>query len=232
MSTTTIQAVLPPPGLRHLGMSAVLAAAWSLAGGVAAGLLVTLLFLTERLHPLGLMPVTLPVAVVGAMLGAVHGAVLGWVGGHTGELPQVSWWRRLRGVVLTLLSFTLAVLLAFWLVTSAALAKTGSATGWMGLAAGLIASAVILVWATYLGWRVTEHAYHQWADRRLGSWLLAGTFVVASATLLGLRPVIPGTGLQLSALGSVAIGAAAAIWIAAPAIVLALRLAHTQTKWR
>ncbi len=65
---------------RNLGGIVNMAVSWSLAGGVAAGALISVLVITARLHSMGLITVAVIVAIFGSILGSVHGMLLGHIG--------------------------------------------------------------------------------------------------------------------------------------------------------
>lgn len=203
---------------------ATMAACWSLAGGLAGGLLIVGLILTGRLHPDALIAVMM--AALGSLFGAVHGVVLA----HLGRPLLAGRSRGWREWAITLLvvaaAFVLAIAATLWLSMSAVAARAGSPSTWVILAAGIAVCLGVFVWATVLGWRALESAYARWPDHWLGSWLVFGVFMLLTGSMLLLRPVLPGTGLQITPLGAIALAAVATLWIALPAIVVALSLAH------
>jgi hypothetical protein len=210
----------------YLGWTATLAASWTLAGGVAGGVLITVLLLAGRLHPDGVLIFAGALAALGGIFGIVHGAVLGWLGRPPNEVGRLHWQERLLACGAAVAAFTVAVLLSVWFAMSAVVARNGSASGWFALAAASFVALGIFWSATMLGWHALENAYRRWPDNRLGSLLVVGAFVVLVAAFVGLRPAIPGTGLQLSMSASIALAALASLWIATPAIIVALRLMH------
>jgi hypothetical protein len=207
----------------QLSWQAHVAALWAAAGGTAAGGLVAVLLLLGRIHPDGSLSIALLLASAGAMLGLIHGVVLGYVGRHAAVEHPLRTRDHVFGVLAAGGAIAAAVLLAQWLVLSAVLLRAGSPWGWLALAAGGAAAVVIGVWATVLGWRSLERAYLDWADHRLGAGLLAGSFAALWVVFLVLRPAIPGTRLQLPAAGWLIVSGLATIWVATPAVVLALR---------
>lgn len=204
--------------------AALLAGSWTLAGGLAAGLIVGGFVATGRIHPDILVAVVM--AGLGGMLGAVHGAVLGHLGGsaHAGMRGRLAAWAL--SAVSVAGATVVAVIGSVGLAMSAATARMGSVSGWAMLVAGSLAAGACIVWATVLGWRALESAYMRWPDHRLGSWLALGVFAVLAVVFALLRPVLPGTGLSLSPVGGIVLAGLATLWVALPAIILALPLAH------
>jgi hypothetical protein len=214
----TLDASLP-----HLGWAGRVAAAWAAAGGAAGGTLVAALLLAGRLHPSGSVTIAMLLAGAGSILGLIHGAVLGYLGRHAGCEVALRPKDRVFAVAGAVGGVGMSIALSAWLALSAVLARTGSVGGWLALLAGGAAVLSIAVLASVLGWRSLDCAYHEWQRHSLGAALLGGTFVVLCASFLLLRPALPGTHFQLSFTGWVAVAALATIWIATPAIVLALR---------
>jgi hypothetical protein len=228
-STREIAAQPPLPAWPLLSWSAQVAAAWAVAGGAAGGVLVAALLLAGRMHPDGSATLAMLLATVGGVLGLVHGAVLGYLGRHAGAKGKEEVQPRLRDRIFAAAfassALVAAVAIAVWIAMSAVLARSGSTWGWFALAAGGALTLAIAVWATLLGWESLETAYEEWPEHRLGALLLGGTFALLSAVLLALRPAIPGTEVQLAPIGWIAVAALATIWIATPAIAVALRYA-------
>jgi hypothetical protein len=212
----------------YLSWAAQVAAAWSAAGALAGGLIVAGFLAAGRLHPEGAVLAALVLATAGGLLGVVHGAILGHLGRPAETDHAVSWADRALALLAAAAALFGAVLLTIWLVLSAVLTRTGSAWGGLALLIGSAIAAGVLVWATLLGWRSLEAAYERWPDHRLGTLLGVGAFAIISLVLLALRPAIPGTGIQLPAVGWIVVAAIATVWLAAPVIIMALRVVHPQ----
>lgn len=215
--------------LRHLGLRsesvAMLVASWTLAAGLAAGTLIAGFVAAGLLHPDGVIAVG--VALLGSAFGAVHGVVLGRLGRAPG--PGSGGWRDgLASGLAAVVAAPAAATGSLWLEVSAATAGAGSGLGWAGLIVGGLLSLGIFAWATILGWRAFERAYARWPDHRLGGLLVGGAFVLLAGAFLLLRPVLPGTALQVSPLGGIVLAALATLWVALPAVVIALRVAHSR----
>lgn len=204
---------------------AVMAASWSLAGGLAGGLLVVGFILTGRLHPDGL--ITALTAALGSIFGAAHGAVLGHLG-RAATLERGQQWREwtLAGFTSTIAS-VVAISAALWLSLIAVAVRAGSPLSWVIVGASGTVCLAVFVWVTALGWHALGSAYSRWPDHSIGSWLVVGVFMLLAGTLLLLRPTLPGTNLQLSTPMTIVVAALATLWVALPAIVLALRRSHS-----
>jgi hypothetical protein len=226
MSRATPSHSNAPDSWSHLSTATTMASAWSLAGGVAGGLLVASLLATGRMHPGGALALTALTAALGSVLGAVHGAILGYLGRSETAAPASRWQEVALGGMLAVSSLAVAVLLAIWLVLSVLLLRSGSSAGWLALGLAGPACLAILVWATALGWRTLEHAYARWPDHRIGTWLSLAGFLVLAALFMQVRPAIPGTGMQLTRIAAVVVAGTAVVWLVVPAIVLTMRLAH------
>lgn len=208
-------------GAWHFRSMATVAASWSLAGGIAGGMLAAGFAAAGRLHPDGAIIITLVLAGMGSVLGIVHGAVLGHLARARSD--PYTWPETTIGLVAAVAGLVVANVLSQWLVLAALLARAGSRSGWIYLAVLIPLCLGIVAWATFLGWHKLETAYARWPEHRIGSWLVGGAFLLVSAVFLVLRPAIPGTELQLSWWATLVLAGVATLWIAAPAVIAALR---------
>jgi hypothetical protein len=211
-----------------LGRMPALTTSWTLAGALAGGAFVVLLLLTGRLHPGGLEITTLLLVSLGAWLGMLHGFMLS-VLARPGHEPKPDLWQWTLAGFGAAAAWTVGMTGSLWLSMSAVVALAGRPLGWLGLGAGVAATALILGVASVLGWRALSTAYARWPDHGLGSWLVAGTFLVLTASLLAVRPALPGTQVQLTLAGTVVAAALATLWVALPAIALILPLTHRRS---
>jgi hypothetical protein len=207
----------------HLGWRGTLAAAWTLAGGIAGGGFVTALLLAGALHPETALLITTIFALLGSMLGGIHGAVIGHIGHPDVEDMNTTWADRVFTVAVAVGAAVLALLTAAWLAMAAVLARNGSIAGWAALMIGAAAASAALLWATVLGWHALENAYARWPRRRLGVMLVAGAFVFTAGALLLTGPLVPDAQLHIRFIATLAIAALTTIWVATPAVILALR---------
>lgn len=214
-----------PPATARRGL---LVPSWSMAGGLAGGLLVVVLLLLGSMHPDGMLLIMLMLVAVGSALGTVHGAILRRLSSSGSD-------GRTRLAVITagaagaVLGFVLALLLSSWLTLSAALVGAGRGLGWAGLILGLPVTGGLYLWAAVVGWDALRAAYGRWPEHRLGTVLLVGALVVVTGTLFALRPTLQGMDLRLSPLVIVILAALATLWVAAPAIVVALHYGHRRS---
>jgi hypothetical protein len=205
----------------RLTHSAGLVAAWGAAGGAAGGSLVALLVLTGRMYPGGSATAALLLSVAGGCLGLVHGAMLARLGRQDAGPPRPG--ERTVAVGVATAAVLGAAMLSVWLTTSAVLARADRFWGWAALLAGAMVVTAVGLLATHLGWIALERSWTAWRERRLGSLLVAGTFVVTATALLLLEPALPGGRTTLTPLGCLVVAALATLWIAAPLIIVALR---------
>jgi hypothetical protein len=224
MSTTHPSTLSSTVSTTHFGSMTTLASAWTLAGGIAGGVLAAGFVATGRMHPEVALIVTAVLAGSGSVLGLVHGAILGHLGRSADDHCTAA--EIVLGLMAAAAGMVLANLLSHWLVLAAMLARAGNTTGWLSLMLLVPVCAAVLVWATVLGWHTLEPVYMRWQDHRLGAALIAGAFAVTAFVFMALRPAIPGTSLQLSWWATLVLAAIATLWIAAPAIIAGLRLAH------
>lgn len=225
MSTTVSRVTHADPAWPHIGWPAVTAATWSLAGGAAGGLLTAALVLTGNIHVDAVPIAILFFAAGGSTLGTVHGSVLGFIGRPAGTLHDTSD-PAFAGPLAVAIAFAAALVLAILLGFGAIVARAGRAIGWVSLLFALPAALGAIAAATFVGWHALENAYARWPDHRVGSLLVLGAFGVLVLGALVVRPAIPGTQLQLPALGYVLFAALATLWVAAPAVVIGLRMLH------
>lgn len=228
MSSTTDPVGVSRNSWPHLGSMITVAASWSLAGGVAGGVLASGFIISGRMHPDGALVITAALAAIGSLLGIVHGAILGHLGRSADD--HHVWSDIVLGGLAALAGLVVANLLSLLLVLGSLLARAGITTGWVALFLLAPVCLGVLLWATVLGWHTLETAYMRWPEHRLGGWLVAGAFAVIAFVFLTLRPAIPGTRLQLSWWATLVLAATATLWIAAPAVVATLRLMHHN--WR
>jgi hypothetical protein len=205
----------------RVGRTPALSTSWTLAGAMAAGGFVVVLLLAGRLHPDALAITTGLLVSVGAWLGLVHGFVLGILGRPEREPPP-----RVREIVLAgfgaAAAWCTGMIGSLWLGMSTVVALSGRPLGWIGLLSGAAATTLILLVASVLGWRALSTAFTRWPNHGLGSWLVVGTFIVLTASLLAVRPALPGTHVQLTVAGTLIAAALATLWLALPAIALLL----------
>lgn len=224
MRALTLERTFAADRPRNLAGIAYMTVSWSMAGGIAAGVLIVVLVLTSRVHSMGLVSITAVVAMAGSLLGSVHGVVLGYLG--RGEPNSKLGWRNWALVVVAAAAGSaIAVPFAVWLVLSAMAMAAGGTSGAIGLFIAVPVTLIVFAWATLNGWDALEAAYTRWPQKRLGTLLVVGVFAVLSASMLILRGAIPGTEIQLSMLAAIVVVALGVIWIVSPAVIVALSIA-------
>lgn len=225
MRELTLGRIMAIERSQNLGWIANTTASWSLAGGTAGGVLIAGLVLTSRMHSMGILPVVAIVATFGSALGTVHGALLGYLG--RSELGSgLSWRNWLLVGAAAFAGWACAILFALWLAIGAMTAGARGGSGIFALAIAAPVALAIFTWATACGWQAIETAYARWPEKRLGTRLVVGAFVILSASMVLLRGGIPGTEIELSPIMAGALVAIAAIWIVSPAVIVALRIAR------
>jgi hypothetical protein len=228
--STTAQIPLSTHAAWHLGWTGRVVAAWAVAGAVAGGLLVTGLLLAGRVRPESILILTAILAAGGGALGLLHGTILGYLGRPAEPEARTTLGDIALASLLGIGAYALGVALALWLTLVAVMARAGSPVAWAILALATAGCLALLVWASFLGWHVMENAYARWPEHRLGSWLVGGTFVTIAALFLALRPAVPVLQVRLSAGAFLVVAALATLWIAAPVVFVALRLAHRRAR--
>lgn len=224
MRALTLDHAFATPRPRNLNGIASMTISWSMAGGIAAGVLIAALVFTSRLHSMGVVPLTAIVALIGSMLGSVHGAVLGYLGrASLDSRLGLRYWALVAALGCS--GAALAVPFAIWLAIGAMTAASGAASGAVGLFIAIPITLIIFAWATMNGWDAFEIAYSRWPQKRLGTLLVVGAFLVLSAFMLILRGAIPGTEIQLSPVAAFVLVAIAVLWIVSPVVIVALSIA-------
>ncbi len=225
MSTMTRD--LPQSAPHAIGRTRLLVGSWTAAGGVAGGLFVTTLVLLGDMHPDDVMLLlTALLVAVGAGLGTVHGAVLAWLSHPPREAPRPGGLLWDAGSAAA--GFTAALVISLWITMSAALLSAGIALAWLGALTGIPVAVLLCLWAAVVGWDALRAAYGRWPEHRLGSVLLVSALAIVTATLLALRPTLHSMHVDISPPVAIMLACLATLWVAAPAIVVALHYGH----WR
>ncbi|HEY0671723.1 MAG TPA: hypothetical protein VGD27_05630 [Longimicrobiales bacterium] len=225
MRALTLGRIVAAERSPNLSWIANMTVSWTLAGGVAGGVLIAGLVLTSRLHSMGIILVVALVATFSSALGTMHGALLGYLG-RSDVSQRLSWPNWLLVGVAAMIAWACAVMFAIWLALGAMAAAAGERSGIIGLVIAAPVAIAIFTWATMSGWQAIEAAYHRWPEHRLGTLMVVGAFVVLSASMLILRGAIPGTEIRLSPVLAGALVALAVLWIVSPAVIVALRFAR------
>lgn len=212
---------------RSIGLHGRMAVLGAMAGGVAlGGVLVGAMTLAGRLSGHGIFETASALFVVGAFIGLGHGLVLGYLGRPAGITPRQAGSDLGRAALYAIPALSLAWLASIWVAMTLIAAYTGRAGALVGAAVGWTAAGVILAVTTVHGWRSLRNAYARWPERQPGTLLVAASFAALLITFLADRPELWGVRLRLTETGAVLLAALLSIWVAGPAITLALRLAR------
>lgn len=213
---------------RSIGLHGRVAVLSAMAGGVGlGGVLVGAMTLTGRLSGFGIFETSTALFVMGAFLGIVHGLVLGYFGRPAGVTTRQAGSDLLRAILYAIPGLAVAWLASVWVAMTIVAAYTGRAGAMAGAAVGWVGAGIILGVAAIHAWRALRNAYARWPERRAGTVLSAASFVALLLTFLADRPEIWGLRLRLTETGAVLLAAALAVWVAGPAVTLALRLARS-----
>jgi hypothetical protein len=200
---------------------------WTIAGGVmTGGGWVLVLVATGAVDPVRAGSLAGFLFFFGAIVGVAHGLVLGIVGRPAGR--SVAWAMGSAAIGLFL---TIPALAGGW-VLSHAIAEVPAAQAFGGMSA-LAASglfwgigAAICFLAAYEGFRALCNAYGRWPDCKVGSFLLVVLLGILAVQFVSDQPALWGTEIQVTGFGAVLLALGATIWLGAPAIVVALMVAH------
>lgn len=213
---------------RSIGLQGRVAVLWAMAGGVAlGGFLVAIMTLQGQLSGHALFLTSSGLFVVGAVLGLLHGGVLGYLG----RTDNTTGPEALRGLLLAALyavpGLAVAWLVAVWLGMSMVASYLGRVGPWIGVGLAWSAGLAMVAGAGWYGVRALKNAYARWPERRLGTALTAAVFAALMVLFLADRPELWGRRIRLTDTGAVLLALAATLWIAGPAVTLALRLARS-----
>lgn len=210
---------------RTIGLHGRVAVQSAMAGGVAlGGIVVAAMTLTGRLSAHALFMNATALFIVGAILGLTHGLVLAYFGRPLGTTRRRAAGDLARSILYAVPGVAVAWLAAVWVAMSYIAWYSGSVGALLGVAVGWALATGIVATAALNGWRALQNAYARWPERRAGTLVVAGSFAALLMLFLADRPEIWGLRLRLTETGAVLLAAALAIWVAGPAVTLALRL--------
>jgi hypothetical protein len=223
MHTETRPALAVVP--RDPGLVGRLLVTWTVAGGLlVGGFLVAAMTLMGRLSGNALLMTASVLYVGGAALGFTHGAVLAVLGRPAGMSVRQALSRVGVGALYAVPAATVGFLAAGWVAMTVMALYLGRVLPLLGVAAGWIIGAVIVLLALVIGSRALANAWARWGDRRVGSMLVAACFSALLVILLAERPEIWGLRLRVTTTGAVLLALAATAWVAGPLVTLALAL--------
>lgn len=223
--TATLRSPTPTAPHRGLELPALVAIAWSLAGGMLlGGVAVVAMIATDRLSGHLLLMASATLFPIGAALGLLHGIVLGVLGRPDGMTRRQALGAMLHGVLYYVPALLLGWLIASW-VAAMPIALSGRhllAVVFSALAWTVMALTVAVAGSS--GARAAALAYRRWPDRVLGTVLVAGTLVALLTSFAIQSPVIWFTRVRLTGPGAVLLAFAATFWFYGPIITVGLWL--------
>jgi len=227
MSATTMTAERPL-GIevpRGIGLPGRVVISWSTAGGVLlGGILVAAMTLTGQLSGSGLFFTASGLFVIGAVLGMIHGAVLGFLGRDPATSGRDAASALARSALYAIPAIALGWLATIWIAMTVVAIYMGRSLGLLGVGIAWGAGVALVAAAVVYGWRAIRNAYGRWPERRTGTVVVAMTFAALLVTFLADRPELWGIRFRVTEVGAVLLAAALSIWIAGPAVTMALRL--------
>jgi hypothetical protein len=229
MTTTTMN---PSAGReavveRDTGLLGRVIVTWTVAGGLlVGGFLVAGMTLAGRLSGNALLMTAAVLYVMGAILGFSHGAVLGFLGRPADMTMKQALGRVGMAALYAIPAVAVGFLAAGWIAMTTLALYLDRPLPLVGVGLGWLAGALIVVWAAVNGQRALRNAYARWADRRVGTLLVAATFAALLVLFLADRPELWGTRLRVTETGAVLLALMGTFWIAGPLVTLALELAR------
>lgn len=228
MSTTTINRTDRPLGTdvpRGIGLPGRVAVTWATAGGLLlGGFLVAGMTLSGRLSGSGLFFTSSGLFVIGVALGLLHGGVLGFLG-RTGTMTVGEAGGALaRSALYTIPAVAVAWLATVWIAMTVVALYMGRALPLFGVAVSWGVGLALLGSAGIYGWRALRNAFAEWPERRIGTATVGMTFAALLTLFLADRPELWGLPFRVTEIGAVLLAGALSIWVAGPAVTVALRL--------
>jgi hypothetical protein len=226
-TTTQYQAQIPmeQPLRMGIGLPGRIAVGWTAAGGfLVGGFLVAAMTLAGKLSAMGLLATASGLFVIGAVLGFVHGAALGFFGRPAGMTRREAAGAIGMGAVYALPTTALGLVVSGWIAMTLIAQYTGRLAAWAMVGLAWAIGIGIVAYAVVKGWQGLRNAYARWPQRRLGTALVAASFAALLVTFLAERPELWGLQLRVTEPGAFVLAALATVWIAGPAVTLALRM--------
>jgi hypothetical protein len=223
LTPTTNAAENPAPVRRQVGRTGRVALSWAMAGGIGlGGVLVSLMTLAGRMSANALMLTTTGLFIVGAVLGFVHGAVLGAFGRSEGRTRADAVRSLGKGALYAIPGLAVSWLAASWISMTVVARYTATIPAYAGAAAGWIAGAVVIAWATAEGVKALRMAYARWPEWQLGTAVVALSFAAMLVIFLSDRPELWGTRLRVTQTGAVLMAAVSALWVVGPVTTMGM----------
>jgi len=193
---------------------------------IAGGVFVAALALLGQVSSSALLPLTGIFLVAGGLVGFFHGAALGLIGRGSDVRARDAFKSIGFAALLSIPCLVFAALTAVWISFTAVAWQLGADAIWLFVLAGWVAGGGIAAWCTWEVFSAAANALEHWPDRRLGTPLVAATFVVLQISFWVTRPEIWWTDVEVTGLGAVILAVGATLWIGLPIEVLTLRLFH------
>jgi hypothetical protein len=217
---------------RDTGLTGRVIVTWTVGGGLAVGgFLVAAMTLAGQLSGAALLMTAGGLYIIGALLGWAHGAALGFLGRPADMTAREALGKLGMGTVYALPAMTVGFLAAGWIAMTTVALYLGKPLPMIGVAAGWLVGVAVLLGAMVNGAVALENAYARWADRRIGTVLVAGTFAALLMLFLADRPELWGLRLRVTEVGAVLLAAIAALWIAGPVVTAGLALVRRLPAW-
>jgi hypothetical protein len=229
MTTQAMETGIERPVSGEIGLSGRVAVSWATAGGVlVGGFVVAAMTLGGRISGAGLFMTATGLFVVGAVLGFLHGAVLGFFGREPEVSARAVVGRLALAALYAIPALALGWAIAGWMAMTVVAFYTGKTLALVGAATAWVLGAGAVVLAARHGVRALRNAYGRWPEYRVGTVLVAATFGALLVTFLADRPELWGSQFRVTPVGAVLLAGLLSIWVAGPAITLALALRRLQ----
>ena len=212
---------------RGVELPAVVAIAWSLAGGMLFGGAVVVLMLSiGKLSGHLMLTASVTLFAVGAVVGLAHGVALGILGRPEGASIRDTVNALVHGLLYLVPAQLLGWLVAGW-VAAMPLALGGHkviGTALSGLA--WVAMVVTTYFAASTGLHATKLAFRRWTHRVAGTALVGVVFASLVVAFLIQPPAIWFTSVRLATPGAMLLAFVSAFWFYGPMITIGLWLVH------
>jgi hypothetical protein len=224
-ATTTHERKGGRPLTLGLGSVGKLAVSWAVGGGIlVGGVLVAAMTLAGQLSGFGLLLTATGLFAVGGVLGFIHGGLLGWLGRPATESHRDALGSLGMGVVYAVPALLVSWLVAGWIAMTSVALYTGKIAGLIGCGLAWLVGAALLVVAAEQGWSALRRLYAGWANARVATLLIGAMYGGLLAVFVAERPQLWGLPVQVTPVGAVLLATAVTLWLAGPAVAVALAL--------
>jgi hypothetical protein len=226
-ATTQVQTQSPANSVLRMGIGLPgrIAVGWTAAGGfLVGGFLVAAMTMAGKLSAMGLLVTASGLFVVGAVLGFIHGATLGFFGRPEGMTRKDAASALGLAAVYALPVMAIGLVVSGWIAMTVVAQYAGRTAPWVMVGIAWAIGAGIVAYAAVKSWQGLKNAYARWPQRRLGTALVAASFAALLVVFLAERPELWGMQMRVTETGAFILAAFATLWIAGPAVTVALRL--------